>query len=78
VVVCFCGGVGGPDHKVQLRKVELGPSAGGLRVVQKGVTEGERIVVEGVQKITDGSPVVPRPAPVATAAAEASAAAGKN
>jgi membrane fusion protein (multidrug efflux system) len=72
----FSLGVVGADDKVQLRKVDLGPSAGGVRVVQKGVTEGERIVVEGVQKISDGSPVVPRPAP--TAAAQASAAAGKN
>jgi membrane fusion protein (multidrug efflux system) len=76
----FSLGVVGAGDKVQLRRVELGPSAGGVRVVQKGVTEGERIVVEGVQKISDGAPVVPRPAPSAAAAGELSSASapGKN
>jgi membrane fusion protein, multidrug efflux system len=48
-------GVVGPDNKVQLRRLELGPSAKGLRIVSKGIAEGERIVVEGVQKISDGA-----------------------
>ncbi len=57
-------GVVGADNKVQLRRVELGPIAGqGQRVVRSGVTEGEKIVVEGVQKISDGSTVTPQPAP---------------
>jgi membrane fusion protein (multidrug efflux system) len=56
-------GVVGPDDKVQLRRVEVGPSVQGLRVVLSGVAEGERIVVEGVQKIADGAPVVPKAAP---------------
>src|SRR4029077_16907650 len=47
-------GVVGPDDKVQLRRVDVGPSVQGLRVIEKGVVEGERIVVEGVQKIGDG------------------------
>lgn len=72
----FSLGVVGADDKVQLRRVELGPSAGGMRVVQKGVTEGERIVVEGVQKISDGAHVIPRPAPVATP--QGSVTVGKN
>jgi membrane fusion protein, multidrug efflux system len=56
-------GVVGPDNKVQLRKVDLGPSVKGLRIVEKGVVEGDRIVVDGVQRITDGAIVDPRPAP---------------
>jgi membrane fusion protein (multidrug efflux system) len=81
----FSVGVVGPDNKVSLKRVELGPSGGGVRVVTKGVNEGDRIVVEGVQKISDGAVVVPKPAPAAassstTAAAEpaSSAAAAKN
>ncbi|MDF2696587.1 MAG: efflux system, rane fusion protein CmeA [Labilithrix sp.] len=57
-------GVVGADNKVQMRRVELGPVAGqGQRVVRKGVSEGEKIVVEGTQKISDGATVNPQPAP---------------
>jgi membrane fusion protein (multidrug efflux system) len=57
---------------VQLRRVEVGPSAQGLRVIDKGITEGERIVVEGVQKISDGAQVVPKPVPDASSSSGAS------
>jgi membrane fusion protein (multidrug efflux system) len=56
-------GVVGPDNKVALRKVDLGPSVKGMRIVEKGLADGDRIVVDGVQKITDGALVDPRPAP---------------
>jgi membrane fusion protein, multidrug efflux system len=56
-------GVVGPDNKVQLRKVDVGASVKGVRIVEKGLNEGDRIVVDGVQKITDGALVDPRPAP---------------
>ena len=56
-------GVVGPDNKVSCSRVEVGPSVAGLRVVTKGIAEGDRIVVEGVQKITDGAIVDPTPAP---------------
>jgi len=56
-------GVIGEGNKVQLRKVELGASVKGLRIVDKGLAEGDRIVVDGVQRISDGSIVDPRPAP---------------
>jgi len=57
------------DSKIQLRRVEVGASVQGMRVVDKGVAEGDRIVVEGVQKVTDGAPVVPKPTPEATGSA---------
>ena len=56
-------GVIGPDNKVKLHRVELGPSAQGQRVVISGLSEGDRIVVEGVQKISEGALVVPVLAP---------------
>ena len=56
-------GIVGPDNKVALRKVELGPSLDGLRIVTKGVNEGDKVVVEGTQKIQDGIAVNPQPAP---------------
>jgi membrane fusion protein, multidrug efflux system len=61
-------GVVGPDNKVQLRRVDVGPAASGMRIVDKGVSEGERVVVEGVQKIADGATVDPKPAPEAPGA----------
>jgi membrane fusion protein (multidrug efflux system) len=66
-------GVVGSDDKVQIRRVEVGASAQGMRVVEKGIAEGERIVVEGVQKISDGVAVVPRAPPDAPVAASPSA-----
>ncbi|MDB5212603.1 MAG: efflux system, rane fusion protein CmeA [Myxococcaceae bacterium] len=66
-------GVVGPDNKVQLRRVELGSSVSGFRIIAKGVEEGERIVVEGQQKVADGTTVVPQPAPPSSLASAASA-----
>lgn len=59
----FSVGVVGPDSKVQIRRVELAPGVRGMRVVKNGVNEGERVVVEGTQKITEGAIVAPQPAP---------------
>jgi membrane fusion protein (multidrug efflux system) len=55
----------GPGNKVQLRRVTLGPSVQGERIVEQGLSEGDRIVVEGVQKLSDGAVVDPKPAPPA-------------
>jgi membrane fusion protein (multidrug efflux system) len=64
-------GVVGADNKVQLRRVEVGASVNGVRVVTKGVNEGESIVVEGIQKISDGAVVDPKPAPPPSASSSA-------
>jgi hypothetical protein len=48
----------GADNKVKLRKVEVGPAAGTSRIVASGVEPGERVVVDGVQKVNDGTAVV--------------------
>jgi len=73
-------GVVGPDNKVQLRRLELGPSVKGMRISYKGISEGDRIVVEGVQKISDGALVDPKPAPqgAAESMVPGSPAASKN
>lgn len=62
-------GVIGEGNKVQLRRVELGPSVNGVRLVSKGIQEGDKVVVEGIQKISDGAVVDAKPAPEATASA---------
>jgi hypothetical protein len=53
----------GAGDKVQLRRVEVGPSAGGSRIVSSGVEAGERVVVDGVQKVSDGATVIAALAP---------------
>jgi membrane fusion protein (multidrug efflux system) len=53
----------GADSKVKLRRVEVGPAAGGSRIVNSGVEAGERVVVDGVQKVSDGTTVVAELAP---------------
>jgi membrane fusion protein (multidrug efflux system) len=63
----------GADNKVSLKHVEVTASTGGLRIVTSGVSEGDKIVVDGTQKVTDGAVVDPHP--VADAAPSASAAA---
>lgn len=47
---------------VQMRRVRVGASAGGQRVIEEGLKGGEQIVVEGLQKVTDGSKVRAQPA----------------
>ena len=53
----------GADSKVKLKRVEVGQVAGSLRIIKSGVSAGERVVVEGVQKVSDGTLVVAQAAP---------------
>ena len=65
----------GPDDKVTLRTVEMGPQLDGLWVVNQGVEPGERVVTQGLQKVRDGVVVSAKPD---TSATTASAAPGKG
>jgi membrane fusion protein (multidrug efflux system) len=56
----------GGDNKVALRNVKVGQRVDALWVVEEGVKPGDRVVVEGLQRISDGMIVAPKPAPVAT------------
>jgi membrane fusion protein (multidrug efflux system) len=49
----------GHDNKVTVRPVTLGELSGDLRIIQAGVTAGERVITEGLQKISDGMEVAP-------------------
>jgi membrane fusion protein (multidrug efflux system) len=46
------------DNKVALRTVTLGDRAGPDYIVKEGVKPGERVVVEGIQKVRPGATVV--------------------
>jgi RND family efflux transporter MFP subunit len=47
----------GGDDKVSIRTVQVGERTGPMWIIEKGVNPGERVVVEGVQKVRDGMPV---------------------
>ena len=59
-------GLLGPDNIVHLRQVGVGTSSDGMRLVTSGVAEGDRIVVDGLQRLSDGALVDPKPEPSAT------------
>ncbi|GGA71988.1 MexE family multidrug efflux RND transporter periplasmic adaptor subunit [Arenimonas soli] len=68
----------GENNTAERRDVSLGRLVDGLRVVEQGLSEGDQVVVGGVQRIFfPGMPLDPRPAgepaSIATAAAVASA-----
>src|SRR5882757_10186601 len=50
----------GADNKVEYRPVKLGPIVEGLRVVREGLSPGESIVVNGLQRVRPGAPVNPQ------------------
>ncbi len=54
-------------NTVEYRPVKLGPLVGGLRVILSGVEGGQKIVVNGIQRVRPGMPVAPQEA-VASAA----------
>src|SRR6185295_17742876 len=45
------------DDKVSIRVVTVGDQVGGSWIVTEGLKPGERVVVEGLQKLRDGAPV---------------------
>ncbi len=67
----------GPDNKVAFRNVKVGPRVESLWVVEQGLKPGDRVVVEGLQKVRDGATVNPKPVPPAPAGSGAAEPAGK-
>jgi membrane fusion protein (multidrug efflux system) len=49
----------GGDNKVEIRPIQTGARVGTLVVVEKGLQLGNRIVVEGIQKVSPGQLVNP-------------------
>jgi membrane fusion protein, multidrug efflux system len=57
----------GDDNKAAYREVELGANADGLRVVTRGLEPGERVIVNGLQKVRPGALVEPKSVSMDTA-----------
>jgi membrane fusion protein, multidrug efflux system len=53
----------GQDNKVEQRHVHLGADREGLAIVDEGVEPGERVVIQGQQRIRAGMTVAPQLAP---------------
>jgi len=51
----------GADNKVAFRNVKVGPKDGSLWVIDEGLNPGDRVVVEGLQKVREGAVVAPKP-----------------
>jgi membrane fusion protein (multidrug efflux system) len=49
------------DNTVVVRNVELGDTAGPNWIITSGLKEGDRVVVEGIQKCKEGLAVTPQP-----------------
>jgi membrane fusion protein (multidrug efflux system) len=53
------------DNKAQQRRVKLGPALPTSVAVTSGLAEGDRVIVEGIQRVRPGQPVSPAPAEAA-------------
>lgn len=49
----------GPDNKATQRAVKVGETLGENVIISEGLKSGERIVLEGLQKVREGAPVKP-------------------
>jgi membrane fusion protein, multidrug efflux system len=50
------------DNKAQQRRIELGQSTSTIASVTSGLSPGEKVIVEGLQKVRPGETVAPGPA----------------
>jgi membrane fusion protein (multidrug efflux system) len=63
----------GAGDTVQMRDVETGRWAGDQWIIDRGLMPGDRVIVDGIQKVAPGRPVKPVPLADSTAAAGAPA-----
>jgi multidrug efflux system membrane fusion protein len=62
----------GSGNKAQRKDVELGGMSEGLRVVKKGLVAGDKVIIEGMQRIFfSGAPVTPTEVPMSASSANA-------
>ena len=54
-----------PTNTVAYRPVTLGPLVDGQRIIRSGLVTGDKIVVNGLQRVRPGMPVTPETEAVA-------------
>ena len=60
------------ENKVHIQPVRVGERSGTLWIVQEGLKPGERVIVEGLQKVREGTLVNTTNAPAGTCARQRS------
>jgi membrane fusion protein (multidrug efflux system) len=55
-----------PDNTIQIKPVKVSERIDNLWVIDEGLSPGEKVVIEGVQKVQPGMKVHPRPFDVKT------------
>ena len=58
----------GDDNKIHIQPVRVGERSGTLWIIQEGLKPGQRVVVEGIQKVREGTVVNPTNSPPAAVA----------
>jgi membrane fusion protein (multidrug efflux system) len=66
------------DSTVDIRPVKPGPIVGHMVVIDEGLKPGEKVIVEGLQKVKPGAPVTAKPAPAEGAPAPEPVAEGET
>ncbi len=61
----------GADDKAEIRPVKVGERFGQMWLIEQGLKPGDRVVVEGIQKVREGMPVDAKPWAAPTPVAEA-------
>jgi membrane fusion protein (multidrug efflux system) len=54
-------GVVGADNKAEIRPVKIGPRYNRQVVITEGLKDGEKVIVEGMQKVRPGMVLSPKP-----------------
>nr|WP_315838717.1 efflux RND transporter periplasmic adaptor subunit [Bradyrhizobium prioritasuperba] len=52
----------GADNKAEQRRIQLGQSTSTVAAVMSGISKGDKVIVEGLQRVRAGQPVAPGPA----------------
>jgi membrane fusion protein (multidrug efflux system) len=52
----------GADNKAEQRRIKLGQSTSTIAAVTSGISLGDKVIVEGLQRVRPGQPVAPGPA----------------
>src|SRR5246127_2427384 len=53
-----------PGNKAIIRPVKAGEKFGTMWVIEDGLNPGDKVITEGIGKVKDGTPVVPKPATI--------------
>jgi len=54
----------GADDKAIIRPVKAGEKQGAMWVIDDGLKPNDQVIVEGIEKVKEGTPVVPKPAKI--------------